>query len=836
MSVVKILYRKEENGRYQKVIVPIKTKEEYLAERSAPQHVSRFHAVRNGNDDEKKNLAQFNYTLYPPSEETPLRGYKIPSDSFCLDIDCASKEESDVYAERLILAIFDYNVVLIERTAHYGLHVVCKREYGKTILESQVRLASAIDCEMDTNAKDLQRVWYASTNEEDELIFISEKLFEMDWNEEKAKEEVEILTNRSRNRMDDVPEEARKSNKHYRGPLPASPRGGEESQYDKRKEENAEMNNEELTPSLSYGHPLAFSYGPPTSSTFPVEGQGDSNADGGDSVEDHGEKSVTFNSSPRGGREGASYQGIPFSAIITKYWEMFNEGKEPSEGTRNVLTYELAMTLRPLVNFKRDDVKKIVPNYGLPVDEFERTIESACSQPVKGMPYRLRQVLKAVKEERRLRHLSESREDGSVEDSLPSRPESMPEFLDLVASKVPMKYKAMVDEAIWPAICAHVRGVKFKYIDGVEHEPNICSPLIARQSSGKGMVNMPIEMLLADITLKDKENIDRERDWRKRNQGKANSKDKQPRPDDICIQRLDDDLTPAALAQSLIDAENNGGKRVITKVDEIEMLNKVGNGRNDTVGLYVRYGFDSQRFGQRRVGLESVNGSYTVRWVWNASCTLKSARKFITQDWIGNGSLSRLNLNALMLPKDDHEMPRIGDYDDEYRDALKPYIDRINAASGLIECPQANQVAEEMVAEHSQIADLSDDEGYRTLSYRAVVIGWLKANLLYVMNGYRWEEVFGEYVKYSVRRDMWLKMYFFGKEINDEFEEEEQKVTRGPQNMLALLPDEFTKEEYFEMRRNIGKPVKYSTQLTTWQGRGLIVYDEVTRTYIKSHP
>ena len=774
MSVVKILYRKEENGRYQKVIVPIKTKEEYLAERSAPQHVSRFHAVRNGNDDEKKNLAQFNYTLYPPSEETPLRGYKIPSDSFCLDIDCANKEESDVYAERLIQAIFDYNVVLIERTAHYGLHVVCKREYGKTILESQVRLASAIDCEMDTNAKDLQRVWYASTNEEDELIFISEKLFEMDWNEEKAKEEVEILANRSRNRMDDVPEEARKSNKHY----------------------NPSKEN------------VAISHKQSKAAT--------------QTSDDKSESIVE-----------RDYHGIPFSAIITKYWEMFNEGKEPSEGTRNVLTYELAMTLRPLVNFKRDDVKKIVPNYGLPVDEFERTIESACSQPVKGMPYRLRQVLKAVKEDRRLRHLSESREDGSVEDSLPSRPESMPEFLDLVASKVPMKYKAMVDEAIWPAICAHVRGVKFKYIDGVEHEPNICSPLIARQSSGKGMVNMPIEMLLADITLKDKENIDRERDWRKRNQGKANSKDKQPRPDDICIQRLDDDLTPAALAQSLIDAENNGGKRVITKVDEIEMLNKVGNGRNDTVGLYVRYGFDSQRFGQRRVGLESVNGSYTVRWVWNASCTLKSARKFITQDWIGNGSLSRLNLNALMLPKDDHEMPRIGDYDDEYRDALKPYIDRINAASGLIECPQANQVAEEMVAEHSQIADLSDDEGYRTLSYRAVVIGWLKANLLYVMNGYRWEEVFGEYVKYSVRRDMWLKMYFFGKEINDEFEEEEQKVTRGPQNMLALLPDEFTKEEYFEMRRNIGKPVKYSTQLTTWQGRGLIVYDEVTRTYVK---
>ncbi len=766
MSVVKIIFREVE-GRYRKVIVPVKTMEEYLNERNAPQHVSRFHAVRNGNDEEKKHLIQFNYTIYPPEEETPLRGYRIPSDTFCLDIDCASKDESDKYV-RTIIDTFDLSVVMmVERTAHYGLHVVFKREYGKTILESQVHYARLIGCEMDTNAKDLQRVWYASTNEEDELIYINPLLFELSWDREKAEAEVEILDHRTRARLDEVPEEARRSEKHYRPIDPATPN--------------------------------------PQGRKGVVEGEG----------------------------RVASFQNIPFSTIIAKYWEMFNEGKEPSEGSRNVLTYELAMTLRPIVDFKPEEVMKIVPNYGLPEDEYRRTIESACSQPVKGMPYRLRQVLKAIKEEMNMRKLSGGNTEGKVEEMIPARPERMPDFLSLVSSKVPMKYKAMVEEAVWPAICAHLRGVKFRYIDGVEHEANICSPLIARQSSGKGLINQPIEAILADITAKDRESDAREREWRKRNQGKATSKDRQPRPDDICIQRLDDDLTSACLAQALIDAENNGGKRVITKVDEIEMLNKVGNGRNETVGLLVRYGFDSQRFGQRRVGLESVNGSYTVRWVWNASCTLKSARKFITQDWIGNGSLSRLNVNALLLANDDHEMPRIGDYDDEYKDKIRAYVDRLNSASGLIECPQANKIAEEMVAEHNQIADLSDDEGYRTFSYRAVVIGWLKANLLFILNGYKWSKVFGEYVKYSVRRDMWLKMYFFGREINAEFEEEEQKVTCGPQNMLALLPDEFTKEEYFEMRRSIGKPVKYHTQLATWIKRKLIVYDEVTRSYIK---
>ena len=190
MSVVKIIFREVE-GRYRKVIVPVKTMEEYLNERNAPQHVSRFHAVRNGNDEEKKRLIQFNYTIYPPEEETPLRGYRIPSDTFCLDIDCASKEESDRYV-RTIIDTFDLSVVMmVERTAHYGLHAVFKREYGKTILESQVRYARLIGCEMDTNAKDLQRVWYASTNEEDELIYINPSLFELSWDREKAEAEAD---------------------------------------------------------------------------------------------------------------------------------------------------------------------------------------------------------------------------------------------------------------------------------------------------------------------------------------------------------------------------------------------------------------------------------------------------------------------------------------------------------------------------------------------------------------------------------------------------------------------------------------------------------------------
>ena len=535
----------------------------------------------------------------------------------------------------------------------------------------------------------------------------------------------------------------------------------------------------------------------------------------------------------RSGGEGLFYHDIPYSTIIAKYWELFNEGKEPQEGDRNVKTYELAMTIRHICDYDQQKMEQIIPRYdGFDMAEWRQTIKNAVNEPRKSTPYRLKQLLKAVKDERKMALIAPS-DSPKGEKGVPERPKRMPELLKLLSSKVPMKLKAMVEEAVWPAMCAHLKGVTFRYIDGVIHEANISSPLIGRQSSGKGAVNQPIECLLADITARDRENESRLLDWRRRNQGKGASKDKQPRPEDIVIQRLDDDLTPAALSQALIDAETNGGKRVITKVDEIELLNRIGNGKNDTVGVLVRYGWDSARWGQRRVGLDSVSGSYTVRWVWNASCTLKSARKFITNTWIADGSLSRLNVNALLLSKDDHEMPKIGEYDEKFQNDLKLYVDRLNAASGLIECPQANRLAEEMKQEHDRIADLCESEGYRTFSYRAVVIGWLKAMMLYIANGYKWDKTMAEYVRYSVRRDMYLKMYFFGQQIEEEFEEEERQQQHGPQNLLSTLPEEFTMEDYLRMRQAQGKRGDGKSTLRTWKTRGYIDYDEVTETYVK---
>ena len=545
---------------------------------------------------------------------------------------------------------------------------------------------------------------------------------------------------------------------------------------------------------------------------------------------------------PKTKTESASYLGIPYSDIIKKYWELFYEGHEPCLGDRNVKTYEICLQMRSICDFSKDILEKVIPKYdNFPEDEWRRTIESALNEPHKGMPYRIKQVLKALREERKLKYLAIGASKGDDENDsnvkgagMPQRPQRMPRFLKLISSKVPEKFKAMVEEAIWPSLCAHLHGVKFKYIDGCSREANISSPLIGRQGIGKGNVNMPIQIVLADITESDEQNEKREAQWRQNNWGKGSQKDRQKRPTDLIIQRLDTDLTPAALAQSLVDAENNGERRIITCVDEIEMLNQISNKGFDSVGLLIRYAFDSAKWGQKRVGIDSVNGKYTVRWVWNASCTRESAHSFITKRWVSNGTLSRLNLNTILVPKGRQEISVIGDYDDAYKEKVKEYVDKLNAASGLVQCPQADKLAKEMLNEHNEIADQCESEGYRIMSYRAVVIGWLKANILYILNDYKWDKAIAEYAAYSVRRDLWVKFFHFGDEITEVFDKEDDNIHSPiPQNMFSMLPQEFTYNEYLEMRKAQGLAGDGKSTLRSWVHRKVLMIDDVSGKYVK---
>ena len=807
---------------------PVTNRDEYLQLRDSAKQKNIIDAVRNGDEKSKHRLLQMNYSCMP-NEDGSLKGSTRVTTTVGMDVDHIAKDQMQEVKERILARKDELGLLMLELSARgEGYHLVFKRK-AELSQEDNLRWASdLLGVEFDKGAKDITRVFFTTTASEEDLLYLDDELF---INEAMAKTRLEGDTSEA-----------------VSNPVHTERSGGcagiANTQPNMCLEGTTSEGSEQGTALQAGADSSGMNPAASPSSMQPVtdreqarcsalQAPSDCNGTQTPSPGTCAELCRSTGEGERSGGEGLFYHDIPYSTIIAKYWELFNEGKEPQEGDRNVKTYELAMTIRHICDYDQQKMEQIIPRYdGFDMAEWRQTIKNAVNEPRKSTPYRLKQLLKAVKDERKMALIAPS-DSPKGEKGVPERPKRMPELLKLLSSKVPMKLKAMVEEAVWPAMCAHLKGVTFRYVDGVIHEANISSPLIGRQSSGKGAVNQPIECLLADITARDKENESRLLDWRRRNQGKGASKDKQPRPEDIVIQRLDDDLTPAALSQALIDAETNGGKRVITKVDEIELLNRIGNGKNDTVGVLVRYGWDSARWGQRRVGLDSVSGSYTVRWVWNASCTLKSARKFITNTWIADGSLSRLNVNALLLSKDDHEMPKIGEYDDKFQNDLKLYVDRLNAASGLIECPQANRLAEEMKQEHDRIADLCESEGYRTFSYRAVVIGWLKAMMLYIANGYKWDKTMAEYVRYSVRRDMYLKMYFFGQQIEEEFEEEERQQQHGPQNLLSTLPEEFTMDDYLRMRQAQGKRGDGKSTLRTWKTRGYIDYDEVTETYVK---
>ena len=587
----------------QKILRPVRSKEEYLKLRDSDRQKWLVSEIRRGLKDGsmskeeiaklKRQLLQFNYSCIP-GEDGHLKGVKTPSMTFGMDIDFDpedpdyEKKMAEV-PQRVMEKKDEIKPKMLERSPGKGYHLVCMRTILDGIAEGRIlenqemnlkRVSEILQIPFDQNARDCTRIFYATTASEEDLIFLDEGLFEA--------EKAECI-----------------------------------------------------------------------------------------SVAKHPETGIT--NKPEPAASDLSYQGIPYSAIIKKYWDMFYDGKEPCMGDRNVRTFEICMLLRSICDYSQEILEAVIPRYdGFPVDEWRRTIDSALKEPRKGMPYKLKQVLDALRQEKKLQLMANGKTTGGTVTNIngqlsvmPERPKRMPKFLNLVSSKVDPYYKAMVEESIWPGVCAHLHGVKFWYIDGVDCEANISSPLIGKQSSGKGLVNKPIEYVLADITERDKENVLREEQWRERNKGKGASKDRQNRPKDIVIQRLDQDLTPAALAQSLIDGERNGKKRIITKVDEIEFLSDIGDGDKRKVSLLVRYAFDSGSWGQRRVGLDSVNGSYTVRWVWNASSTSSRAKAFINRDWVANGSLSRLNVNTIIKPEGNQNIKKVEAYDDKYAEELK---------------------------------------------------------------------------------------------------------------------------------------------------------------------
>ena len=534
----------------------------------------------------------------------------------------------------------------------------------------------------------------------------------------------------------------------------------------------------------------------------------------------------------------ASYNGILFTEIIAKYWELFNGGKEPVEGDRNALTFELAVTLRSICGYSLERLMQVIPNYWRPTPgpsldggewlEYRRTLENALKEPKKGMPFRLKQVLQALKSQQAVKAC------GGTLTAPPPMPKKLPPLIRLLTKNVPWFYKPAVASAVFPALGAHLHGVKFRYWDNVDHEPTFMNVLIGRQSIGKGTIKKPIEYIVEDIRQRDLPNRQREAEWKQKNPGAKQKKD--PRPTDICIQMLIDNLTDAVFNQRIVDAHNNGQRFLFTVVDEIEALKKVtSRGSVDEVGLLIRKAFDNADAGQERVGADSVSGIAPLRWNFNASTTPPNARKFFFK-MVNDGTVSRLDISTIIKTDDEEDTaPVQGIYDHTFAEELKPYIDRLEAANGLITCAQAKKLALEMKQENKDAARLYESEAYRVFSYRANVIAWLKGMVLYVAHGYKWSKEIADFVRWTEQYNLWCKMLYFGQQLEKELREEmEIQRQSGPQNLLELLPDEFNKEQYRLMRQQQGRDGDGEATLRQWVSRGHIVFDEVSGRYVKT--
>ena len=533
----------------------------------------------------------------------------------------------------------------------------------------------------------------------------------------------------------------------------------------------------------------------------------------------------------------ARYNGVLIKDIIAKYWELFNGGKEPVEGDRNALTFELAATIRSICGYSLERLMQVIPNYWAKPDgecsqddlaEWRKTIENALKEPRKGMPYRLKQVLQALKSQQGVKAC------GGTLTTPPPMPKKLPPLIKLLTKNVPWFYKPAVANAVFPALGAHLHGVKFRYWDNVEHEATFMNVLIGRQSIGKGTIKKPIEYIMEDIKQRDIPNRQREAEWKQKNPSAKQKKD--PRPTDICIQMLIDNLTDAVFNQRIVDANNNGQRFIYTIVDEIEGLKKVtSKGTVDEVGLLIRKAFDNSDAGQERVGADSVSGIAPLRWNFNASTTPPNAKKFFLR-MVNDGTVSRLDISTIIRSDDDDDTePILGIYDHTFAAELKPYVDRLEAANGLIECQQAKRLSLSMKQENKDAAKLFESEAYRVFSYRANVIAWLKGMVLYVAHGYQWSKEIADFVRWSQQYNLWCKMLYFGQQLERELREEvEIQRQSGPQNLLELLSDEFTKEQYRQMRQQQGKSGDGESTLRSWQNRGHIVFDEVSGRYVKT--
>ena len=401
----------------------------------------------------------------------------------------------------------------------------------------------------------------------------------------------------------------------------------------------------------------------------------------------------------------------------------------------------------------------------------------------------------------------------------PPMPTKLPKLVELLVSQTPDIYKPAVACAIFPPLATHLWKTRFRYIDNVEHEATLMCCLLAGTGAGKSCVQMPISLIMEDIRKRDMENLQREKEWKEEMMRKGANKDKRKRPDNLIIQEIDADMTNPAFVMRTAEAKEHFLYTSLNEIDQFDALRGIGNQHFRIMCL----AFDPGNiYGQTRVGLQSVTERVTIRFNWNASTTIEKGQRYFSKV-LTDGPLSRINFCTIPEREIGERVPVYGNYDDQFRKKLKPYIENLCAATGLIECPEAYALADKLSEENADFSQVMQNRIYENFTFRANVIAYLKACVLYVANGYRWEEEIEDFIRWSERYDLWCKMRFFEEDIRNSANRGEHSNKRGPSNLLQALPDMFTEQQVVDARNALGLPKEGTAHLlATWVYRKYI--------------
>ena len=723
MSVHEIYYK---GGA--KMMRPILSREEYLKRRGGERQKAVVKAVREGKNGMKRGLVQMNYSCLPNADGS-LKGSTSMSATVGMDIDHVDEARMTEVKECILAKKDELGLLMLEVSARQqGFHLVFKRRKGMG-QEDNLRWASQLlGVEFDKGAKDITRVFFTTTDSDEDLLLLDDALFDNSlWTDEAPAAE------------------------------PAAepaPSAAQTSGADR---------------------------------TFPLH-----------------------------------YHGIPFTDILQKYWELNNGGFEPTVGDRDMLTFQLASDLRHICGKSFGWLDQVIPCYdGFTQEEKQQKIRNALALKYEGMPLRLKTVLEALRNEGKNMAADDALQPSAspLTSEVPKMPHKLPALIELLTSKTPDEYKPAVAHAVFPPLATHLCGVRFEYTDNVEHEATLMNCLMAGTGAGKGCIDQPIDHIMADIKRRDKENERRETEWKRDCQKRGANKDRMARPEGLVIQIIDPDMTKPALVTRMDEAE---GHFTYVKLNELDLFDQLKGPTGRQHFQLMCLAFDpGAEYGQTRVGTQSVTARPRCRFNWNACTTVQKGRRYFSKV-LTDGPISRINFCTIPEQEIGCEQPVYGKYDAAFDEALKPYIDHLVEARGLTDCPPARRLALKMQQECAEVARLSQNGVYWNLSHRACVIAWLKACVLYVANGMKWEKTIEDFVRWSLRYDLWCKMEFFGEDIGCADREAQRAGTRGPRNLLEMLPDTFTLEDARRVRREQGLSAgapETSHMVMNWKSR-----------------